>query len=109
MKKILFDSWGYNMTIVDFYEVIKETSKTVTIKPIGSIETADGYLCGTAVPNPTVKGDDTFVARKRVFETLDGLVRTQKYCYRSSIGDKFGKVHTLFEWDGRPLYYNHCD
>lgn len=47
---ILYTSWGYEQTNIDFYEVIKATAKTVTVNQIKSEKTYTGDMTGTAKP-----------------------------------------------------------
>ena len=49
---ILRASWGYDMTIVDYYEVTKLIGKTmVEIRPIADMKTGDGWT-GKSAPEP---------------------------------------------------------
>lgn len=50
--QILSCSWGYSMTIVNFFVVIRRTEKTVWIQPIGrSVKNDNGMGNGTAMPD----------------------------------------------------------
>lgn len=103
-EKILYDSWGYSMTIVEFYKVVRETEKSVWVIPIGSTETGEGYLSGRSMPNPEVTYPERMgILRKRV--TNYGTY------YRGTVKSKNQDLegHSLREWDGRSVYYNHCD
>lgn len=99
--KILECSWGYSMTIVDFYIVIKETNKTLTIQEIGRKDTVStGFLSGTVMPDPDKKLENIQRVVKRI--GTDG-----KTFYKGSLGRQM--MHWLDEWDGKPAYFNHCD
>ena len=54
MKKgdILYSSWGYEQTNIDFFEVVKATAKTVTVRKIKSEKTYTGDMSGTSKPVP---------------------------------------------------------
>lgn len=102
-EKILVDSWGYSMTIVDFYKVIRESEKSVWVIPIGSKETADGYLQGTVVPNLEVS-DPTKVSMLRKRPNSLGN------WYRGTVKSNITKEGSLLEeWSGQPMRFNHCD
>ena len=48
---ILYSSWGYDQTNIDFYQVIEVNSPTmVTIQGIADNATQDGYMQGTRTP-----------------------------------------------------------
>lgn len=47
---ILYRSWGYDQTNVDFYQVVKRTPKSVMVVPIHGETTEDGFMCGTTIP-----------------------------------------------------------
>lgn len=54
MKKgdILVSSWGYEQTNIDFYEVVKATTKTVVLVTLRSERHEDRYLRYQAMPIP---------------------------------------------------------
>lgn len=54
MKKgdILVSSWGYEQTNINFYEVVKATSKTVVLVALRSEKHEDAYLQYHAMPIP---------------------------------------------------------
>ncbi len=66
---LLFDSWGYDQTNVDFFQVIdrSKTGATVTIKRIcgRQVEGSAGHMCCklTAVQNGWIDGEKQFQAR----------------------------------------------
>lgn len=47
---VLYSSWGYDQTNVDFYQVIATTSKTVTFREIRATYEGTGYLAGRVKP-----------------------------------------------------------
>tara|TARA_Y100000310_G_scaffold307482_1_gene349605 strand:- start:5450 stop:5830 length:381 start_codon:yes stop_codon:yes gene_type:complete len=49
---VLVNSWGYDQTNIDFYEVVSKTKASVKIRPIGSEEVEDSRLAmqGTCRP-----------------------------------------------------------
>ncbi len=50
---ILYTTWGYDQTNVDFYQVIRKTTSRLVIREIGDEVTETGFMCGDALP---VKG-----------------------------------------------------
>ena len=40
---VFVESWGYDQTNVDFYQVVKTTAKSVEIKPIAGKHVGDGH------------------------------------------------------------------
>lgn len=49
---IFYASWGYEQTQTDFFEVVKKTAKTVTLRPIESTYEACGTMDGYVMPVP---------------------------------------------------------
>jgi hypothetical protein len=49
---ILYSSWGYEQTNIDFYEVVKASAKTVTVRKIKSAKTYTGDMTGKSEPMP---------------------------------------------------------
>lgn len=84
---ILFSSWGYEQSNVDWYQVIAVISdKTVVIQKIAASIEDTGSMCGNSRPVP-----GRFVGepmRKRA--TSNGIALTS--------------FSTAFAWDGQPKY-----
>lgn len=49
---ILYSSWGYDQTNIDFYEVVKVLPKSVVIREIGARSEVTGYESGECWPIP---------------------------------------------------------
>lgn len=51
---IVYNTWGYDQTNIDFYRVTKVTAKFVTLEAIGSTVT-EYHTCGgeDVIPDPT--------------------------------------------------------
>lgn len=47
---IFVSSWGYNMTIVDFYQVTRKTHCGVYVRQVEQNEEIGGYLSGETMP-----------------------------------------------------------
>lgn len=111
---ILVNVWGYSMTIVDYYRVVKISPKSVVIEPCASktVEGSEGYLSGQAVPAAEV-------SITNVNDMIDGKVKQYRVYRRENIDgrpdyyvgslDGYSTVHYFTLWDGRPRSFNHCD
>lgn len=64
---ILYCTWGYDQTNVDFFEVVKVVGKCVDIRKIGAESEETGFMSGQCVPVRGMFIDDK-VMRKRVLE-----------------------------------------
>lgn len=60
---ILYDSWGYEQTNIDFYKVIKRSGVSVTLLPIGSHVEQSGFMSGNASPDESNVVGDPIVRR----------------------------------------------
>ena len=104
---IFYDSWGYSMTIVDFYKVVRLTPKGAEVVGLGQTETSLGYLYGTTVPTETETkrhGVLKFTTYSTGSLYLSGTVHN---VYENNPQDS-RKVH-LSKWSGSPVHFNHCD
>jgi len=88
---IFVNSWGYDQTNIDFYQVVAITSsgKSVKVRPIGQKTKETGFMSGETVP---LKGKFTGPAQtKRV-----GLSNGEPY-----LPSKYGWTSL---WDGKPQF-----
>ncbi len=107
---IFYDSWGYNMTNIDFYKIKRLTPKGAEVIGLGQIETADGYLCGTTIPSEKELTANGILKVKNASWNEKGsvyLTGTIKNIF--GLDDKNTRKTSLTKWDGRPKYFNHCD
>lgn len=87
---ILFSSWGYEQTNVDFYQVIARTDKTVVIREIASKGmSADGNMGGTVV---AVK--DSFIGEPRRCVVSQGNTLS------------LSTFECASPWDGQPKHFS---
>jgi len=92
---VFVKSYGYNMTLVNFYEVTRCTAKTVWVREIYQKVVEDtGYMSGRCAP-----------VEPHVF------VGDKEHMYRiKPDSDYIGSGHDFMHvWDGRPAYFNHMD
>lgn len=47
---IVYNSWGYEQTNIDFYQITKVTANYIWLRPIASDLTETGFMCGTRAP-----------------------------------------------------------
>ena len=91
---ILVSQWGYSMTIVDFYEIVKTTAsgKTFIVKHLKDKIVSGNGMQGKSVP---VKGE---------YESNEEIrARVNKY-NRVKIDHS-----SLSLWNGEPVYFDHLD
>lgn len=85
---IIYYSWGYDQTNVDFFQVIKTTAKSATIRPIKGKTIENGFMSGNTT---AIKG------------AFDGDAITKR------IKEHNGEQFFVFDygigrlWDGRPV------
>ena len=97
MGDILYSSWGYEQTNIDWYQVTATTAKTITVCQIKSNCTETGFMCGETTPRP--------------YEYIPGKTFTRKvtpsYCTGST--ESKGRIslssyESAAEWDGTPKH-----
>lgn len=87
---ILYSSWGYEQTNIDFYQIVARSGSTVTLQEIGQDKNHDNRGdSGNCVANPEIKKGEHF--KKRLSQ--HGGIKMNSYKYASL-------------WDGRPLSWS---
>lgn len=99
--QILSCSWGYSMTIVNYYVVTRITEKSVWVKEIDrSVTNDDGMGNGKAMPDLTKRFvDDSKPMRFKIQRSDDG---TESIWWSK-------KQRSIRIWDQRPEYFNTWD
>jgi len=111
---ILSSSWGYSMTIVDFYVVVRCTEKTAWVQQIQSHEVDNGPEGGHAVPELTRKPKLVFQNRadNQGGELVEAPIKSFRI-KKGSDGEEFlwnSKLNRSMRiWNGKQLYSNHWD
>ena len=103
---IVYTSWGYSMTLVDFYQVIRTTASKVELRSIQQKTVAyDGYLSGRVVPIA-----DEFFQDGGPYSVQPGQLCAvkEKYIIIPSYPGARDKNRARL-WNGQPVYFNHCD
>ena len=96
---ILYSSWGYSMTIVNWYQVIAVTPKMITVAEIESRLVDGDGMRGTSKPLP--------LAFKRKHYDWDAVQFTRKVKDDRYI--QINESETAQRWDGEPKYHDHWD
>ena len=97
--QILHTTWGYSMTLQDFYKVIDTTKSTMRLRKLEKKQWYDEE--GSELCEPAKNGDEVIFDR----HTPEPFrVKQNKY------GDyKIAQEGTLRVWDGKPLSQNTMD
>ena len=104
---IVTTTWGYSMTLVDFYEVVRVTACKVELRQLCQHEEMTGFLSGETKPLPGQYedyGNGPFSIREgqlcKVRE--DGCILIPDY----PGGHDYNYAR---KWSGKPRHFNHCD
>jgi len=98
--KILYTSWGYNMTLVDYCKIIEETEKSVRCVMIDkTIENDNGGGSGRCYPIIDEVISKPFLLRKK------------DNCFKGSypFSGESKRMDYFNEYDGKGNYYNTWD
>jgi len=92
---ILYASWGYDQTNIDFYQVVEVKGKRVRIKSIAGhlVRGEEGFMCGHSV---AVK--DAFLTEHRSYDEWH-LVLLGNHVKIKELHDVWAHL-----WDGKELY-----
>ena len=87
---ILYSSWGYEQTNIDFYEILERKNDFVIIQEIGQIRNYDSRGdSGTCMPDKKIKIGEPF--RKKITKHASINLESYKYCGL---------------WNGKPLSWS---
>jgi hypothetical protein len=84
---ILYSSWGYDQTNIDFYEVVRTTKKSVEIRKLAQTIEETGFMSGKTSPLAGQYTGEKML--KRVGP--DNTVKIESYAW-------------AWVWDGQPKY-----
>lgn len=99
---ILYSSWGYDQTNIDFYQVVKVTEKTITVKEISYKSEYDSSMSGYKVPVKNAFIDGIEYSRKVITTDKNPISKAQYFIkvnkseYRHIIEP--GKKYFFSEW-----------
>lgn len=90
---ILYCSWGYDQTNVDYYIITRRAGCWVWLQQIGANRTEDtAYMSGTSTPDQARRIGQEFKRRVRVYEGREYAVSIESYSSASL-------------WDGKPKHW----
>lgn len=96
---VLVCSWGYSMTLVDFYKVVKVTAKSAYLAKMGSkVVEQDNYAGHSRVMPSGICSTEKPLMR-----------RIQKSRYDGSLYCKITDYQYARPWDGNSKYFNDMD
>lgn len=93
---IIVNTWGYEQTNVNFYQVVRLTAKKIFIKEICKNYTETGFMSGNSTPIPNkfkTNGDECQLGMRKYGDKVF-LTHPKKYFY-------------FRVWDGQPEYESH--
>ena len=87
--------WGYSMTLVDFYKVVRVSQTNVWLAKMDNIQVEGDCWSGLVIPN--VEKVENKIIRRKLLDFGSGA------CCRINDYD------TAREWDRKPMYFNRMD
>ena len=105
---ILYNSWGYDMTINDFAVCLENSGKTLKMQMVTKHIIPSGSSNEHAIPLIDKPYGKTF--RLRITKRKEaGWWYCGSYPYCISKGKENKHAGSFFKWDGKPNYENHDD
>jgi hypothetical protein len=102
--QIVCSSFGYDMTLVEYYVVDRMTKSSVWLRPVHCVVTGDdGRGEGKAMPDTSWQASDDKVFRKKI-QRSEGVTSACNPKQYVSDSIKYFRI-----WDGKPQYYNSWD
>jgi hypothetical protein len=73
---ILYDSWGYDQTNIDFYQVVEVKPKSIKIREIGGsyVEGTQGFMCSYVKPVANSFGKEAILKKINVSINYNGHI-----------------------------------
>ena len=100
---VMYHSWGWEQTNIDFYVITRRTKATVWFKPLKSIITYDGPMTGTCVADMNLFAAPT---KHTMFGSWDGETAFRKrLSVDKSTGEPVGvspEYGWMTAWNGQP-------
>lgn len=84
---ILYSAWGYDQTNVDFYEVVKATAKTVTLRQVKA-ERVNSEAWGTYTTTP------------KAGQYIGEPFRRTRAAWSERLAVAINSYANAYEWDG---------
>jgi hypothetical protein len=92
LGQILYNTWGYEQTNVDFYQVIKVDRKSITVRALSQDRTETGFMQGK-----TVAIKDDFLNEKDIKK----IIQIRMWSDNVQI-----YVNDMSPWDGSPISWS---
>ena len=96
---ILYSSWGYDQTNIEFYQITAATEKTVTFREIGQIRGSRNLDSWTTSPNK-----NNFISDAKFTRTVTAPHNPKEKGDVSFAEYEGGMMRHLYEWDGKEKY-----
>ena len=93
---ILYSSWGYEQTNVNFYKIIARKGDWITVQPMNAVKTYTSDMAGHAVPGEIVELASSFRRRLRIDKETGR-------CWGCKGPADY---NSLYHWEGRPQYFS---
>lgn len=95
---LFYDSWGYDQTNIDFFQVIEVKPRSVVMRKISQIQTeVAGFMCEYVVANP-----DSFIG-----EPFSRPLKVSRDGKSIGVNAEMSRRGLLFEYHGQPKYQSH--
>ena len=97
---ILYSSWGYDQTNIEYYQITAVTEKTVTFREIFQEAKAEGFMTGTCSPKI-----NEFINDKEFTRTVRPSSAGEKGAVEFA-EHKGSYQKSLWAWDGKPKHFS---
>lgn len=94
---VVVNSWGYDQTNIDFYEVTRATSHFVWLRKLQQTTKETGFMCGPTAPIPSQYDDTEPESKHKAYMARD--YDKPAPAVAPCVNFKYGSGH---KWSGRP-------
>ena len=91
---ILYSTWGYDQTNVDFYKVLAVKGSFVTVRELQQVKNYTGSMVGTALPVDAFAETGSPIRRKMNFSGSRPIIKVAKW----------GRY--TWRWTGQPVSFS---
>ena len=103
---IFYTSWGYEQTNIEWFEVVKTTAKTVTLRRIAGAREYCGAMDGYTKPCPGSYVDDFKFDDDENANGIRRIVKNYGWGNEDSWSCKIDEVRHAHLWDGKPKHFS---
>ena len=97
---IVYTYWGYSMTIIDYYEIIRKTGKGFVLKGLKDKIVSGNGQRGESVPIPKEYKKSKYNGNVE-FDILKARINKNGYLRADN--------KSVYLWDGKPKSFDHMD